>query len=162
MLNKRIIEITVGFFMLAGLLALFALAFKISDLSLYSAHDTFQVTALFDNVGDLKIRAPVTIAGVRIGEVKSIGLDVKTMRAKITLLIDKKENNLPVDTSAEILTAGLIGANYISLTPGFEEETLKNDSEIVNTHPALILENLIGQFIYKLTDKKEDKSKKND
>lgn len=161
MLNKRLLEITVGIFMLVGLVALFLLAFKMSNLSQYSGADTFQVTALFDDIGDLKVRAPITISGVRVGEVSAITLDTKVMKAKVTLMIDKKENNLPIDTSAKILTAGLIGANYISLAPGYAEEYLKDGSTINETQPALILENVIGQFMYKLKDKDSDKKDNN-
>ena len=91
MFNKRILEIVVGLFMLAGLGALFVLAFKMSSLSQYSGAETYQVTAFFDDIGDLKVRAPVTISGVRVGEVADIILDPKVMRAKVVLLIDKKE-----------------------------------------------------------------------
>lgn len=159
MFNKRILEIIVGVFMLAGLAALFVLAFKMSSLSQYSGAETYQVTALFDDIGDLKVRAPVTISGVRIGEVSDIILDTKVMRAKVVLLIDKKENALAVDTSAKILTAGLIGANYISLIPGYADEVLKDGSEITETQPAIILENLIGQLMYQLKDKKGEEKK---
>lgn len=157
MLSKRSVEIIVGFFMLAGMLALLVLAFRVSNISQYSRHNTFRVVSFFDNVGDLKVRAPVTISGVRVGEVRSIGLDPKTLRAKVVLAIDKKEDNLPADTSAKILTAGLIGANYISLAPGFEEENLKDGGQILETQSALVLENLIGQFIYRLDSKDKDK-----
>ncbi|OGT06813.1 MAG: outer membrane lipid asymmetry maintenance protein MlaD [Gammaproteobacteria bacterium GWE2_37_16] len=157
MFNKRILEIVVGLFMLAGLGALFVLAFKMSSLSQYSGAETYQVTAFFDDIGDLKVRAPVTISGVRVGEVADIILDPKVMRAKVVLLIDKKEDILPADTSAKILTAGLIGANYISLIPGYDNEIMKDGSVITETQPAIILENLIGQLMYQLKDKKEKK-----
>ncbi|MFA6408667.1 MAG: outer membrane lipid asymmetry maintenance protein MlaD [Gammaproteobacteria bacterium] len=160
MFNKRFVEIAVGLFMIAGLLALFMLAFKVSNLSQYSSSDTFKVTALFDNIGDLKIRAPVTIAGVRVGEVSSIILDTASLKADVTLMIDKRQDKLPVDTAAKILTAGLIGANYISLVPGYADEMLKNGGVITETHPALILENLIGQLIYKLEGDKKKEEKK--
>lgn len=157
MQNKRLLEILVGIFMLAGMGALFILAFKVSNLSKYSTHNTYKVIAAFDNIGDLKVRAPVTISGVRIGEVNGINLDPRTFKANVTLLIDKNENKLPVDTSAKILTAGLIGANYISLAPGYAEEVLKNGGQITTTQPALVLENLISQFIYRLDNKKDHK-----
>lgn len=157
MFNKRFVEIAVGLFMIMGLLALFMLAFQVSNFSQYSSKDTFKVTAVFDNIGDLKIRAPVTIAGVRVGEVSSIVLNAKSLKAEVTLFIDKKQDKLPNDTAAKILTAGLIGANYISLVPGYSDEMLKNGDTLAETHPALILEDLIGQFIYKLdSDKKKE------
>ena len=158
MLNKRFFEIAVGFFMIIGMLALFVLAFKVSNFSQYNDKNTFQVTALFDNVGDLKIRAPITISGVRIGEVSNINIDPTTLRAKVTMFIDNKENALPEDTSAKILTAGLIGANYVGLIPGYADNMLKDGSIITETQPALILENIVSQMIYQLKDK--DKKKK--
>jgi phospholipid/cholesterol/gamma-HCH transport system substrate-binding protein len=160
MKNKHIIELTVGLFIIAGFLALFMLSLKVSGLSEYSKSDAYTVYALFDNIGDLKVRAPVTIAGVHVGEVTKINLDPKTFRAKVEMLIDKRQNQLPKDTAAQILTAGLIGANYIELSPGFDTENLSNNSEITETHPAIILENLISQFIYQ-SKKDEGKDKKN-
>lgn len=152
MISKRVVEILVGLFMLAGILAMFALAFKVSGLSQYASSDSFHIVAIFDNIGDLKVRAPVTIAGVRVGEVDGIGLDNTTFKAKVGIRIDKRQNKLPVDTTAKILTAGLIGANYIELIPGYEAADLKDGSVIIDTQPAIILENLIGQLMYKLGD----------
>lgn len=154
-MNKRLIEFIVGLFILGGMVSLFVLAFKISGLSQYSTSNAYLVTAIFDNIGDLKVRAPVTVAGVRIGEVEDIVLNSKTFKAKVTLLIDDHENQLPVDSSASILTAGIIGANYISLAPGFAEQNLKEGDEITETHPAIILENLISQFVYQNKDKEK-------
>ena len=155
MLNKRMIELSVGLFMLAGIIAMFVLAFKVSGLNMYSSHGSFQVSAIFDNIGDLKVRAPVTIAGVRVGEVANINIDSSTFKAKVGLRIDKRQDKLPVDTSAKILTAGIIGANYIELIPGYNDANLKDGDLIADTQPAIILENLIGQLIYKLgSDKK--------
>ncbi len=150
MLNKRLIELLVGLFMLAGIVAMFVLAFKVSGLSMYSSSGSFQVSAIFDNIGDLKVRAPVTIAGVRVGEVGSIDIDTRTFKAKVGMRIDKRQDKLPADTTAKILTAGIIGANYIELIPGYDEADLKDGGLITDTQPAIILENLIGQLIYKL------------
>jgi phospholipid/cholesterol/gamma-HCH transport system substrate-binding protein len=157
MLNKRLIETIVGLFMLAGIIAMFILAFKVSSLSQYSSSNAFKVVAAFDNIGDLKIRAPITIAGVRVGEVQNIDIDTKTFKAKVTMLIDKKQTGLPIDSSAAILTAGIIGANYIEISPGFDEQNLKEGDEMNETHPAIILENLISQFIYNIKNDKEEK-----
>jgi len=160
-MNKRLVEFIVGLFILGGMVSLFILAFKISGISQYSSSNAYTVVAIFDNVGDLKPRAPVTIAGVRIGEVDEIVLDPKTFKAKVTILVDRHENQLPSDTAASILTAGIIGANYISLNPGFSEQNLKEGDVIIDTHPALILENLISQFIYQTNKekKKEENTK---
>lgn len=152
-MQKRIIEITVGFFMIAGMLSVLLLALKVSGLRQGGASDYYRLTAEFDNIGSLKERAPIRIAGVRVGQIEKIELHDKHFRAKVTLLINKKENNLPMDTSASILTEGLLGSNYISLTPGYENDLLKEGSHITTTHPALILENLIGQLLFSLKNK---------
>lgn len=154
MLNKRMVELMVGLFMLIGVVSLFILAFKVSGLSIYTSKDYYQIQAVFDNIGDLKVRAPVTVAGVRIGEVASIKIEPQTFKAIVKIMINKKQNQLPKDTAAKILTAGIIGANYIELMPGYEEENLKAGDEIIDTQPAIILENLISQMIYKLAGDK--------
>lgn len=160
MLNKRIIEILVGLFILAGIVAMFALAFKVSGLSQYSSRDSFHINAVFDNIGDLKVRAPVTIAGVRVGEVDGIGIDNVSFKAKVGMRIDKHQNKLPADTTAKILTSGLIGANYIELIPGYEESNLREGAVIIDTQPAIVLENLIGQLIYKFGNGNDNKNEK--
>jgi phospholipid/cholesterol/gamma-HCH transport system substrate-binding protein len=161
MLNKRIIELFVGLFMLMGIIAMFVLAFKVSGLNMYSSRGSFFVSAIFDNIGDLKVRAPVTIAGVRVGEVGNIDIDNRTFKAKVGLRIDKNQDKLPTDTTAKILTAGIIGANYIELIPGYNDVNLKDGDLIIDTQPAIILENLIGQLIYRLSgdDKIKDEKK---
>ena len=156
MLSRRAIELLVGLFILAGIFAMFTLAFKVSGFSKYSTRDSFRVGAIFDNIGDLKVRAPVTIAGVRVGEVDNIVLDSRSFKAEVAMRIDKRQDKLPEDTTAKILTAGLIGANYIELIPGYEESNLKEGGLIVDTQPAIILENLIGQLIYRLGDGKNN------
>lgn len=155
-MQKRILEMTVGLFMIAGLLSLLLLGLKVSGLSQGSAADYYRVFAEFDNIGSLKERAPVRIAGVKVGQIEKIELQKDHFKAKVTLQINKGENNLPVDTSASILTEGLLGSNYIGLTPGFEEIALKEGDAISNTHPALILENLIGQLLFSLKNKDKD------
>jgi phospholipid/cholesterol/gamma-HCH transport system substrate-binding protein len=147
-MRERTVEIIVGFFVLAGILALLVLALKVSGLSMSVGGHSYQVTARFDNIGSLKPRAPVTMAGVRVGEVTNIYLDPATFKAIATLQINASQNKIPSDTSASILTQGLLGANYISLNPGYSETFLKNGDRIQNTHPAIILENLIGQFLF--------------
>jgi phospholipid/cholesterol/gamma-HCH transport system substrate-binding protein len=146
--RERSIEMTVGLFMLAGVVALLVLALKVSGLSTYAGNSSYSITASFDNIGSLKPRAPVTIAGVWVGEVTAIQLDPTTFKASVTMQLDADQNKIPTDTSASIFTQGLLGANYISLSPGFNETFLKNGDRINNTHPALILENLIGQFLF--------------
>jgi phospholipid/cholesterol/gamma-HCH transport system substrate-binding protein len=146
--NKKI-EFVVGLFIIAGVLALLILAFRVSGITHWLPRkDTYILKAEFDNIGDLKVRAPVSVAGVQIGEVKSIELDHKNFRALVKFTITSREKDFPVDTSASILTQGLLGANYISLTPGFSDKLLKSNDTIQITRSAIILENLIGQLIY--------------
>jgi phospholipid/cholesterol/gamma-HCH transport system substrate-binding protein len=165
MMNNRVAEVTVGFFMLLGILALLVLALKVSGLSTsISGTHMYQVSASFDNIGDLKVRAPVTIAGVRVGQVQSIALDPVSFKAKVVMALDPKENKIPSDTQASIYTAGLLGSNYIGLTPGFEDTNLHAGSLITQTHSAIVLEDLIGQFMYKISndgDKKKSDDNKN-
>jgi phospholipid/cholesterol/gamma-HCH transport system substrate-binding protein len=153
------VEMTVGIFMLLGILALMMLAYKVSSFSNYAGKNGYLVSALFDNVGDLKIRAPVTVAGVRVGYVKAIKLDPKTYRATVELYIHNRFSDLPMDTSATILTAGLLGANYICLEPGYAKTVLRNGDTIKNTNSALILENLIGQLLFKVNNNSSDSKK---
>lgn len=151
MQQTRWIEITVGFFMLLGILALLMLGLQVSGLSMaLTGHTAYEVSANFDNIGDLRPRAPVTIAGVHIGEVKSISLNPTTFKAIVTLTLNDNKTKIPDDSSASIYTAGILGSNYIELTPGFDDSTLHQGSVISATHSALILENLIGQLVYKL------------
>jgi phospholipid/cholesterol/gamma-HCH transport system substrate-binding protein len=153
--QKRIIEITVGCFMILGFLALVFLAFKVSGLTTYTSPETYyKVTAEFDNVGGLKVRAPVLVAGVWVGQVGSITLNPLNFRAKVTLLLRKGPNKFPIDTSANIYTQGLLGANYVSLTPGYSTTFLKEGDQIETTQPAIILEKLIGQFMFSLKNEK--------
>ncbi len=147
--NTRAIEITVGVFILVGFLALLMLALQVSGLGNIVGNNGYNVTATFTNIGDLRVRAPVSVAGVRIGEVSNITLDPATYRAVVTMQLEKK-SQIPVDSSASIFTEGLLGSNYISINPGFSNTFLKNGGNIQNTHSALILENLIGQLMYKL------------
>lgn len=154
-MRNRIFEISVGLFMLAGLAALFALAFKVSGLTQLSDAEHYVVTAEFDNIGGLKERAPVRVAGVTVGRVKHIKLDPKSFKAEVILWLDKV-NRFPSDSSAKILTEGLLGANYICLSPGFEDVNLVDGGVIEDTQPALILENLIGHLLFNV-NKKSDK-----
>ncbi len=160
-MRKPIVELVVGLFMLIGIVALVILAFKISGLTSFGNSKTYTVTADFDNIGDLKPRAPVTLAGVVVGQVGKIVLDSKTFRAHVVLLIYAKNNDSPTDSSASIFTQGLLGSNYISLTPGFADTNLKNGDRIEVTRSALILENLIGQFLYSFKGGEKDANTKN-
>ncbi len=161
MTNNRVVEISVGIFMLLGVLALMILALQVSGLTRnIIGNNSYTVTAVFDNIGDLKPRAPVTISGVRIGQVESIQLNPQTYQAEVVLRIDKRYQDIPVDSTARIFTQGLLGSNYISLDPGFQNQFLVNGGKLANTRSALILENLIGQLMFKLTGSDGTGSKK--
>ena len=148
MKQSRSVEIFVGLFVAAGLAALFMLAMQVSNLSMGSDDAGYDVTARFENIGGLKVRSAVTMAGVKIGRVSGIGFDPQTYEAVVTLHISDKYNKLPADTSANIFTAGLLGEQYVGLEPGGDMEVLKQGSEIMLTQSAMVLEQLIGQFLF--------------
>ncbi len=150
MLSQRTIETVVGCFLLIAIAAFIILAFKVSGLTSFFKADGYSITADFDDIGQLKIRAPVKMGGVSIGEVSQIILDPKTYRAEVTLRINAVDANIPDDSSASILTAGLLGDNYIAITPMYSQTYLKQGSQITETHSAMILEKLIGQFLFKI------------
>jgi phospholipid/cholesterol/gamma-HCH transport system substrate-binding protein len=157
---KKLTEILVGLFMILGVVALTFLALKVSGLTGYAGKASYyKITADFDNVGGLKVRAPVLIAGVSVGEVSNIALNKNDFRAKVTLLVDPAKAQLPVDTSASIYTQGLLGSNYINLSPGYAETFLKEGGIIETTNSAMILEKLIGQFLYSFQNKPLENSK---
>jgi len=136
----------VGFFVLLGGVALLFLALKAGNLLSLNFDETYQVTARFDNIGGLKSRAAVKSAGVVIGRVESITFDDKSFQAKVVINLNKNVL-FPKDSSAKILTAGLLGEQYIGLEPGANEKNLAAGDRITQTQSAVVLENLIGQFI---------------
>lgn len=147
--KKRQIEIWVGVFMAIGFAALFLLAMQISNLGTAYSGDTFRVIARFDNIGGLKVKAPVTIAGVEVGRVQEIRYDPDDFRAVVVMGIQAQyQGKIPDDSFAKILTAGLLGEQYVGIDPGGSENTLKDGSEITITQSALVLENVIGQFLF--------------
>jgi phospholipid/cholesterol/gamma-HCH transport system substrate-binding protein len=146
-MGRRGIESLVGVFVLLGIVAIFYLALKAANLASFNTGETYTLVARFDNIGGLKVRAPVRSAGVTIGRVASITLDTKTYQGLVTLEI-QKSIEFPVDTSAKILTAGLLGDQYIGLEPGGDDKMLKPGDTIKMTQSAVVLENLIGQFLY--------------
>jgi phospholipid/cholesterol/gamma-HCH transport system substrate-binding protein len=144
---KRNLEILVGLFVLMGLAALVFVALKAANLTSFSGGATYALSARFDNIGGLKARAPVRSAGVVVGRVTSIGLDPKTFQGVVTLEV-QKQYEFPKDTSAKILTAGLLGDQYIGLEPGGDEKNLAAGDSISQTQSAVVLENLISQFLF--------------
>lgn len=156
-MQRKSLELMVGLFVLAGLLSLAALALRIGNLGGVSVSDGYAVTARFDNIGGLKVRSPVKLGGVLIGRVTDIGLDQDDFRALVTMRLSKKYNKLPADSSATVNTAGLLGEQYLSVEPGGDEELLKNGDEIVITQSALVLEDLIGKFMFSKADEEANK-----
>ena len=149
-MSKRLIEVVVGLFVLFAIICLVLLAFKVSGLTSLSQSGGYTVTANFSNIGGLKVRAPVRISGVKVGEVTNIGLNQKTFNAVVTMKFNHQQSKIPMDSSASIFTEGLLGSNYISISPGYQTTYLKAGSQIRQTHSALILENLIGQLLFKV------------
>nr|VFJ48673.1 MAG: phospholipid/cholesterol/gamma-HCH transport system substrate-binding protein [Candidatus Kentron sp. FW]VFJ63627.1 MAG: phospholipid/cholesterol/gamma-HCH transport system substrate-binding protein [Candidatus Kentron sp. FW] len=147
-MHTRATEIGVGIFAALGSIALVLLAMQVSNLATFTNTNGYEIKAHFGNIGGLRVRAPITMAGVRIGKIKHIDLDKDTYEAVVTLSIFEEFDRLPVDTSASILTAGLLGEQYVGLDAGGEEEYLKNGDEITLTQSAIVLEQLIGQFMF--------------
>ncbi len=142
------IEILVGAFIALGLLALFFLAMKVSNLGTLNTGDSYQVSAYFDNIGSLKVKAPVTMAGVEVGRVSDIIYDKASFQARVSLNIYAEYDEVPEDSFAKILTAGLLGEQYVGLDPGGSETSLHEGSVIEITQSALVLEEIVGQFIF--------------
>lgn len=150
MLSKKI-EFFVGLFALIGISALLMLALKVANSGLSGNAETYQLKAKFDNIGGLKVRSPVKVGGVVIGRVSDITLDNVDFVPVVTLELYAQYNNFSEATSVSILTAGLLGEQYIGLLPGFIDESidmLEPGDFIEDTKPALVLEELIGQFLF--------------
>jgi phospholipid/cholesterol/gamma-HCH transport system substrate-binding protein len=146
-MGRKGIETLVGLFVLLGLLAIVFLALKAANLATFRVGGTYAVTAKFDNIGGLKVRAPVKSAGVTIGRVSAIALDTSSYQGTVTMELEEGIA-FPTDTSAKILTSGLLGDQYIGLEPGGAEQNLKPGDQIRMTQSAVVLENLISQFLY--------------
>jgi phospholipid/cholesterol/gamma-HCH transport system substrate-binding protein len=157
-MGKKQIETLVGLFVLAGALAIVFLAVKAANLASFSFDSTYRLTARFDNVGGLKVRAPVKAAGVTVGRIASITFDDKAYQGVVAMEIDRRYQ-FPTDTSAKILTAGLLGDQYIGLDPGGDDKMLQAGDSIKMVQSAVVLENLIGQFLYNKAAEGPDKKK---
>lgn len=154
---SRSLEILVGFFVCLGVAAVLVLTLRVASLKdVGGPEGSYLVTANFDNIGKLSPGNAVKIAGVTVGRVKAITVDSNTFQAVVTLELSSSHSNIPKDSNAKILTAGLLGEQYIGLEPGGDEESLKDGSRIQLTQSALVLENLIGQFVSSMSEKKED------
>ena len=150
-MGKKSIETLVGFFVLLGMLGLVFLAMKAANLGSVGGGDTYTVQARFDNIGGLKVRAPVRTAGVTVGRVTKIALDGKTFQGVVSMEIERGYQ-YPKDSAAKILTSGLLGDQYIGLDPGGDEKNLAPGETVPQTQSAVVLENLIGQFLSSKAD----------
>jgi len=150
MLTRKI-EVLVGLFLLSGLAAFLILVFNVANVDIKTGDDSYSLSAKFTNIGGLKVRSPVKVGGVVVGRVSAISLDPKGLVPKVTLLIDKKYSDFPETSTLSILTSGLLGEQFLGLTPGFVDDgvsMLADGDSINDTHSALVLEDLIGQFLY--------------
>ena len=156
----RTLEVGTGLFVLLGFAALFFLTTQLpaSGFKLAGATGGYRVTAEFDNVGDLKIGSPVTMAGVRVGEVESIRFDSQSYKALVSLRIDSQFNRIPDDSDASVQTQGLLGGKYIGIGPGGSDAYLKDGGRIELTQSAIVLENLINKLFASLVSKDKDSS----
>lgn len=146
-MERKSYDLWVGLFVLIGMAALVFLALKAGNLASFSTATTYSLNARFDNIGGLKPRAPVKSAGVVVGRVESIGFDTKTFQANVIMSMDARYE-FPKDTSAKILTSGLLGEQYIGLEPGGDTANLATGDRIKMTQSAVVLETLISQFLY--------------
>ena len=158
-MRARTLEITVGVFIVAGLLSVFMLAMRVSGLSIQDGTaDTYRLSANFDNAGSLSNRAKVSMAGVTIGRVVNISLEKNTYMAKVTMDIFSNVDNIPVDSTAIITTSGLLGEKYISISIGGAAEFLVDGETFDDTQSAMVLEDLIGKFLLGSVDSSESAS----
>jgi phospholipid/cholesterol/gamma-HCH transport system substrate-binding protein len=160
MMTRKELDLWVGIFVVVGLGAILFLSLKVANLASFSASDAYAVTAKFDNIGSLKVRAPVRSAGVLVGRVSEIRFDNESFEAVVVLNLDS-QYKFPKDTSAKILTAGLLGEQYIGLTAGGDSVNLKAGDALRITQSAVVLENLIGQFLYNKAAEGGDSGGKN-
>lgn len=152
MKSIRSLDFGTGIFLILGLLALGFLATQTTDLREYRDRPSYSVTARFSNIGDLPERAPVKLAGVVVGEVKSVRLDQQTFEAVVSMSIDRRYDEIPDDSAAVISTAGLLGQKFISLNAGGSPDSLTEGSEIFITQSAMMIEELVGKYLVSSED----------
>lgn len=146
-MQRATLDLWVGFFVAVGLAAMLFLALKVGNMGAFDSAKTYEVKASFENIGGLKARAPVKSAGVVVGRVGDIRFDTQTYEASVTLKLDARYP-FPRDSSASIMTSGLLGEQYVALEAGGDEKMLANGDRLKLTQGAVVLENLIGQFLY--------------
>ena len=159
-MTSRKIEILVGLFVAAAIAAFFMLAMSVSNMSSYTGGESYELKANFDNIGGLKVRSPVSAGGVTIGRVSDIKYNSDSYEAVVSMTIDAQYNKFPVDTAASVLTSGLLGEQFIGFDPGAEDDYLKAGDVIDLTQSALVLEQIIGQFLYSKADDNNAEDKK--
>ena len=157
-MERRVVDLWVGLFVVAGIVALMMLALKVGNFGAYSPNDVYVVSAHFDNIGGLKEQAPVRSSGVVVGRVAGIRFDAKKFDAEVTISMDGKFK-FPSDTTAAILTSGILGENYVGLEAGGGNDNLKQGDEIKLTQSAVVLEKIISQFLYSKAQEASDKPK---
>jgi phospholipid/cholesterol/gamma-HCH transport system substrate-binding protein len=148
MQQTRSVELGTGLFVVLGFAALFFLTTQTTGSETFSGAETYEVQARFQNVGNLKTRAPVSMSGVTIGRVRSVELDPEQLNAVVTFVIDNRYDEIPDDSDASILTAGLLGSQFIGLQPGGSDTYLTDGSEIEFTQSAVVIENLISKYLF--------------
>lgn len=153
-MQGRFLEILVGIFMLLFFVAMGILALRVSNLSGLGSNSGYEITAAFENIGGLKVRSAVSAGGVRVGRVSAIKYDSDEYNAQVTMKIDEEFSSFPIDTTASIYTAGLLGEQYIGLEPGADFEYLEEGHEIELTQSAVVLEKLIGQVVFSRSGEK--------
>lgn len=146
-MNKTVLDLWVGLFVIAGIAALLFLTLKVGSMNTVNVSNSYEVVARFENIGGLKPRAPVKSAGVVVGRVADVQFDNELYEAAVTLRLDKRYA-FPKDSTAAIMTSGLLGEQYIGLEAGGDSVKLKDKDKILITQDAMVLENLIGQFLY--------------
>ncbi|MFO7541257.1 MAG: outer membrane lipid asymmetry maintenance protein MlaD [Thiobacillus sp.] len=146
-MNRTVLDLWVGLFVIAGLAALLFLALKVGSMNSVKDSESYEIVARFDNIGSLRPRVPVKSAGVVVGRVSDIYFDNETYEAVVKLRLDKRYA-FPKDTSAAIMTSGLLGEQYVGLEAGGDSVKLKDKDRVLITQSAVVLENLIGQFLY--------------
>ena len=148
MRQSRAIDVSTGLFVLLGLAAIIFLVTQISNREISLRDDSYRVQARFENIGGLKVGAPVSMSGVRIGRVEAVGFDMDEFKAVVTLRIDGHYDRIPNDSDASIYTAGLLGGQYVGISPGGSDESLRDGDRIEFVQDAVVLENLISKYLF--------------
>ena len=156
MLHSKSVAFFVGLFVFVGVGALFFLAMQVSNLSSFSDSESYHLIAKFENIGGLKVRSPITVAGVRIGRVSSISYDKDRYEAIVEMRIDSEYDTFTTDASANIYTAGLLGEQYISLNPGGADDFLVDGDQLQSAESAIILEEIVSKFLFSKVEESAD------